>query len=75
MNIVKRILGITWLFMAVIVAYYGIAALGIPKFTSGKQEDLVFGIIVCFILLPIVVIGLLIFGKYSLQGEYDDDKN
>jgi hypothetical protein len=57
------------------VAYYGITALGIPKFTSNKQEDLVFGIIVCFVLLPIVVIGLLIFGKYSLQGEYDDDKN
>jgi hypothetical protein len=75
MNLVKRILGIAWLFMAVIVAYYGIAALGIPKFSSGKQEDLVFGIIVCFVLLPIVVIGLLIFGKYSLQGEYDDDKN
>jgi hypothetical protein len=73
MNLVKRILGIAWLFMAVIVAYYGIAALGIPKFSSGKQEDLVFGIIVCFVLLPIVVIGLLIFGKYSLQGEYDDD--
>jgi len=75
MNLVKRILGIAWLFMAVIVAYYGIAALGIPKFSSGKQEDLVFGIIVCFVLLLIVVIGLLIFGKYSLQGEYDDDKN
>jgi hypothetical protein len=75
MNLVKRILGIAWLFMAVIVAYYGIAALGIPKFSSGKQEDLVFGIIVCFVLLPIVVIGLLIFGKYSLQGEYDDNKN
>jgi hypothetical protein len=75
MNLVKRILGIAWLFMAVIVAYYGIATLGIPKFSSGKQEDLVFGIIVCFVLLPIVVIGLLIFGKYSLQGEYDDDKN
>jgi hypothetical protein len=75
MNLVKRILGIAWLFMAVIVAYYGIAALGIPKFSSGKQEDLVFGIIVCFVLLPIVVIGLLIFGKYSIQGEYDDDKN
>ncbi len=75
MNLVKRILGIAWLFMAVIVAYYGIAALGIPKFSSGKQDDLVFGIIVCFVLLPIVVIGLLIFGKYSLQGEYDDDKN
>jgi hypothetical protein len=75
MNLVKRILGIFWWILAVLVAYYGIAALGIPKFASGKQEDLVFGIIVCFVLLPIVVIGLLIFGKYSLQGEYDDDKN
>ena len=75
MNKIKRILGLFWLFLAVLVAYYGIAALGIPKFASGKQEDLVFGIIVCFVLLPIVVIGLLIFGKYSLQGEYDDDKN
>jgi hypothetical protein len=75
MNKIKRILGIAWLFMAVIVAYYGIAALGIPKFASGKQEDFVFASIICFVLLPIVVIGLLIFGKYSLQGEYDDDKN
>ena len=75
MNGVKRILGLFWWILAVLVAYYGITALGIPKFTSNKQEDLVFGIIVCFVLLPIVVIGLLIFGKYSLQGEYDDDKN
>ena len=41
--------------------------LGIPKLTSGKQDDLVFGIIICFILLPIVVGGLLVFGKYALQ--------
>ena len=75
MNLVKRILGIAWLFMAVIVAYYGITSLGIPKFSSGKQDDLVFAIIICFVLLPIIVIGLLIFGKYSIQGEYDDDKN
>ncbi len=75
MNLVKRILGIVWWILAVLVAYYGIAALGIPKFSSGKQEDLVFGIIVCFVLLPIIVLGLFIFGKYSLQGEYDDDKN
>ncbi len=75
MNLVKRILGIVWWILAVLVAYYGIAALGIPKFSSGKQEDLVFGIIVCFVLLPIIVLGLFIFGKYSLQGEYDNDKN
>jgi len=75
MNKIKRILGLFWLFLAVIVGYYGITSLGIPKFSSGKQDDLVFAIIICFVLLPIIVIGLLIFGKYSLQGEYDDDKN
>ena len=71
MNLIKKILGIVWLALGLAVGYYGITILGIPKLTSGKQDDLVFGIIICFILLPIVVGGLLVFGKYALQGEYD----
>jgi len=71
MNLIKKILGIVWLALGFAVGYYGITILGIPKLTSGKQDDLVFGIIICFILLPIVVGGLLVFGKYALQGEYD----
>ncbi len=71
MNIIKKVLGIVWLALGLAVAYYGLTILGIPKLTSGKQDDLVFGIIICFILLPIVVGGLLVFGKYALQGEYD----
>ena len=71
MNNVRKLLGIVWLALGLAVGYFGLTILGIPKLTSGKQEDLVFGIIICFILLPIVVGGLLVFGKYALQGEYE----
>ncbi len=70
MNSIKKYLGIVWLLLAVVIAYFGLIILGIPKLQSGKQDDLVFGIIIVFILLPIVVGGLLIFGKYCLQEEY-----
>jgi len=71
MNKLKRILGIVWIALGLAIAWFGVTVLGYPKLTSGKQDDLVFGIIVVFILLPIVVGGLLIFGKYALQREYD----
>ncbi|MCC6762496.1 DUF6814 family protein [Phnomibacter sp. MR] len=70
MNTVKKILGIVWIALGLAVLYFGITVLGWPKLTSGKQDDLVFGIIIIFILLPIVVGGLVIFGMYALQGEY-----
>ena len=71
MNAIRKILGVVWIALAIAIAYYGFTVLGYPKLTSGKQDDLVFGIIIVFILLPLVVIGLLIFGKYALQNEYD----
>ena len=57
-----------------ICSYYGLTALGLPKLLSGKTEDLVFGIIIVFVLMPIIVGGLLTFGIYALTGEYDSDK-
>ncbi|WP_106916163.1 DUF6814 family protein [Chryseobacterium aurantiacum] len=74
MNGLKKILGILWIAIAVIVGYFGITVLGIPKIASGKQEDLVFGIIILFVLMPIISGGMAIFGYYSLTGEYSDDK-
>jgi hypothetical protein len=71
MNTVRKILGIVWVALGLAIAYYGFTVLGYPKLTSGKQDDLVFGIIIVFILLPIVVGGLLVFGKYALQNEFD----
>ncbi|PWK28564.1 hypothetical protein LV89_00768 [Arcicella aurantiaca] len=73
MNGIKKILGVVWILLGLATAYFGIAVLGLPKFASGKQEDLVFGIIIMLVLTPIITGGLLIFGKYSLSGEYDSE--
>ncbi len=75
MNTTRKYLGILWIIIAAVVAYYGLTVMGIPKISSGKQEDLVFGIIICFILLPLVVGGLLVFGIYALQSEYGINSN
>lgn len=71
MNQIKRIAGVLWLLLSLGAAYYCIAVMGWPRFTSGKQEDLVFGIIILFVLTPIIVGGLFTFGLYAVQGEYD----
>ena len=51
MNALKKLLGIIWILLAAAVSYYCIAIFG-GKLSSGKQDDLVFGIIIFFILLP-----------------------
>ena len=71
MNQIKRIAGIVWILLALLAAYGCIMVFGVPKITSGKQEDLVFGIIILFVLTPIIVGGLFTFGYYALKGEYD----
>ncbi len=71
MNAIKKYLGIVWMALAGAVAYYSYEIFG-GKFSTGKQEDLVFAIIIFFVLLPLIVSGLAIFGWYSLQNEYED---
>jgi hypothetical protein len=71
MNALKKYLGIVWIALAAAVAYFSIGIFGY-KLTTGKQDDLVFGIIIFFILLPMVVTGLTIFGWYAIKDEYED---
>lgn len=71
MNQLKRSLGMIWIGLAIASAYFCIFEFGLPKLVSGKQEDLVFGIIILFILTPLIVIGLSTFGYYALMGDYD----
>lgn len=71
MNIIKKYLGILWLLLAAAIAYYSIGIFG-AKLVSPKQEDLVFGIIIFFILLPLIVTGLALFGYYCITDEYDE---
>jgi nitric oxide reductase large subunit len=72
MNKIRRLAGIVWILLGLAGGYYLIINQAIPKFQSNKTEDLIPAIIYTFILTPIIVGGLLIFGKYALQGEYDD---
>ncbi len=75
MNTIKKISGIVWMMMGLAVGYFNIIIMGIPKFQTGKQEDLVFGIVNIFVLTPIIVGGLIIFGYYALMGEYSEKDN
>jgi hypothetical protein len=71
MNTIKKYLGIVWIALALVVGYFAVEIFG-GKLSSGKQDDLVFGIILFFILLPMIVTGLSVFGYYAITNEYDD---
>ena len=72
LNKVKGLMGYVWMLLGLTAAYFGVFKLGIPKLTSGNQDDLIFAIIVMFFITPVASIGLLLFGKYALDGEYDE---
>jgi hypothetical protein len=71
MNQLRKYMGIVWIAIGLAAAWFGIFELGLKKIGTGKQEDLVFGIIMLGVLTPIIVGGLLIFGKYALSDEYE----
>ncbi|MEP6806217.1 MAG: DUF6814 family protein [Flavobacterium sp.] len=74
MNTVKQILGVLWIILAVAAAYFCVFEFGLPKLLSDKQDDLVFGIIILFILTPLIVLGLGTFGYFAVLGEYNKEK-
>ena len=75
MKALKRILGIVWILLAPVslilmtmqmIEKISLAESGIDRMNTALQWG-----IILFIFIP-VAIGLLIFGMYSLKGEYDD---
>ena len=72
MNNLKKYSGILWITIGLVVGYFNIMVMGLPKLQSGKQEDLVFAIINLCILTPIIVGGLVTFGYYALSGDYSN---
>lgn len=71
MNQIRKYMGIIWMALALVAGYYLIVNQAIPKFESPKPEDRIPAIIYAFILTPIIVGGLLVFGYYALTGEYE----
>lgn len=74
MDLLKRFLGLVCVCLSVAASYFCVMHFGLPKLNSGKQDDLVFGIIILFILTPLIVSGLAIFGYFAVKGEYDKNK-
>lgn len=73
MNAIKKILGIVWMLLALLTGYF-LFTFAEPKLVSGKQDGIVFGIIILFVLMPIIVLGLAMFGYYSFIGEYNEEE-
>ena len=71
MNQIRKYMGLVWIALALVAGYYLIVSQAIPKFESPKPEDRIPAIIYAFILTPIIVGGLLVFGYYALIGEDD----
>ena len=70
MNSFKKYVGIIWILLGIYVGYDRISD-SLTKISSDKLEDRVFGWVILCVLAPIVVGGLILFGKYALDGEYN----
>ena len=69
MEQLKKYFGIVWILLGIYVGYDRITD-SLVKIGSDKLEDRVFGWVILCVLVPIVVGGLILFGKYALEGEY-----
>lgn len=65
-------MGVVWILLGLLVAYDRITD-SLVKIASEKLEDNVFGWVVLLVLVPIVVGGLITFGRYALAGDYDEE--
>lgn len=71
MNAIKKALGIVWILLGLYIGYDRLAD-SLSKIASDKPDDRIFGWVVLLVLTPIVVGGLVLFGWYSLRGEYGE---
>jgi len=72
MNTVKRLLGIVWIALGPVVLFWLIRT-GMAEIAKKPVIDtkIQWGVFIG-IFIPIVI-GLVLFGYYSLKGEYDGD--
>lgn len=71
-NSLKKWLGIIWMLMGAFSLWFGMIEFGFPHLLSVHQEDIVFGIIITFIITPVLAAGLFMFGYYAMKGEYNE---
>lgn len=72
MNQLKRIMGVLWMIIAPVIIYFLVMG-AIDNIDPAGTKDInkpVPWVIIIAIFTPIAI-GLMIFGYYSLKGEYD----
>jgi hypothetical protein len=72
MNQLKRIMGVFWMILAPVVIYFLVMG-AVHNINSAGTKDInkpIPWVIIIAIFTPIAI-GLMIFGFYSLKGEYD----
>ncbi|MGG9970569.1 DUF6814 family protein [Ferruginibacter sp. SUN002] len=71
MNQLKRIMGLLWMLIAPVIIYFLVMG-AVHNIGAGKKDinNPVPWVIIITIFTPIAI-GLMIFGFYSLKGEYD----
>ena len=72
MNQLKRIMGVLWMILAPVVIYFLVMG-AVHNINSAGTKDInkpIPWLIIIAIFTPIAI-GLMIFGFYSLKGEYD----
>ncbi|MEO8568105.1 MAG: MFS transporter, partial [Ginsengibacter sp.] len=52
LNKLRRYSGVIWILIGIASAWFGVFTLGLPKINAGTQDDLIFGIIILFIITP-----------------------
>ncbi|MFN4147676.1 MAG: DUF6814 family protein [Runella sp.] len=75
MDAIRKVLGVLWLAIGAAAGYYLLINQAIPKFGTGKAEDLIPALIYTFILCPLIVGSLATFGIYALKGEYNQEED
>lgn len=70
MNAVKKFLGVVWLALGAFAGYDRVMD-SMKKISSAKLDDNIFGYVILFVLTPMIVGSLVLFGVYCLRGEYD----
>jgi hypothetical protein len=80
MNNIKKLLGIVWIAIGLFAGYYLFVNQALDMWKKGLEsaahiEELVPAIIYTFVLTPIIVGGMSIFGMYCLKGEYSSPQN
>jgi hypothetical protein len=71
MNGLKKIVGVLCIALGLVAEYFLITTINSGSLFKTAEENTIFAWTVIPVSIPIILGGLLMFGYYAFQGEYD----